>query len=69
MSIQAKKRSRSRERTGLMANTEGKMPLYFCAMHGEVPCSAVLIAAAAPEAASMRHASGSTPVLVMDSIR
>ena len=29
--IQAEKRSPSRERAGLMANAEGKMPLHFCA--------------------------------------
>lgn len=60
--IQAEKRSPSRERAGLLANTQGEMPLHFCAMRGEPPRSVALVAAAAPEAVSMRDASGLTPV-------
>ncbi len=60
--IQAEKRSPSRDRAGLLANTQGEMPLHFCAMRGEPPRSVALVAAAAPEAVSMRDASGLTPV-------
>jgi hypothetical protein len=60
--IQAEKRSPSKDRAALLANTQGEMPLHFCAMRGEPPRSVALVAAAAPEAGSMRDASGLTPI-------
>lgn len=60
--IQAEKRCPSKDRAGLLANTQGEMPLHFCAMRGEPPRSVALVAAAAPEAVTMRDASGLTPI-------
>lgn len=61
--IDAEKRSPGAdERAGLLANTQGEMPLHFCAMRGEPPRSVALIAAAAPEAVTMRDSSGLTPI-------
>jgi len=45
----------------LLANTQGEMPLHFCAMRGERPCTVALLARAAPQAVSKRDASGLTP--------
>ena len=60
--IEAETRSPSEEIAGLLANTQGEMPLHFCAMRGEPPRSVALIAMAAPEAVSMRDSSGLTPM-------
>lgn len=60
--IQAEQRSPSGERPALLANTQGEMPLHFCAMRGEPPRSVALIASAAPEAVGRRDASGLTPI-------
>jgi hypothetical protein len=45
----------------LLANTQGELPLHFCAMRGERPWSVVLIAKAAPKAVLQRDVSGLTP--------
>lgn len=60
--IDAERRSPSTELPGLLANTQGEMPLHFCAMRGEPPRSIALVASAAPEAVTIRDASGLTPV-------
>mmetsp|Transcript_125233 Transcript_125233/g.359667 ORF Transcript_125233/g.359667 Transcript_125233/m.359667 type:complete len:661 (-) Transcript_125233:47-2029(-) len=60
--IEAEKRCPSKGRAGLLANTQGELPLHFCAMRGEPPRSIALVAGAAPEAVSMRDASGLTPL-------
>ncbi|KAL7570067.1 hypothetical protein ACA910_017102 [Epithemia clementina (nom. ined.)] len=46
----------------VLANTQGELPLHFCAMRGERPRSVALIAAAAPEAVIKRDATGLTPM-------
>lgn len=46
----------------LLANTQGELPLHFCAMRGEPPRSIALLAEAAPQAAILRDASGLTPL-------
>jgi len=46
----------------LLGNTQGELPLHFCAMRGETPRTVALLAKAAPEAISKRDASGLTPV-------
>lgn len=46
----------------LLGNTQGELPLHFCAMRGEPPRTVALLAKAAPEAISKRDASGLTPV-------
>lgn len=46
----------------LLANTQGELPLHFCAMRGEPPRTVALLAEAAPEAISLRDASGLTPM-------
>jgi len=46
----------------VLANTQGELPLHFCAMRGERPRSVALIANAAPNAVIQRDASGLTPL-------
>lgn len=46
----------------LLANTQGELPLHFCAMRGESPRSLCLLAHAAPKAVVTRDASGLTPL-------
>mmetsp|Transcript_14792 Transcript_14792/g.34228 ORF Transcript_14792/g.34228 Transcript_14792/m.34228 type:complete len:706 (+) Transcript_14792:72-2189(+) len=46
----------------LLGNTQGELPLHFCAMRGEPPRTVALLAKAAPEAISQRDASGLTPI-------
>lgn len=46
----------------LLANTQGELPLHFCAMRGERPRSVALIARAAPRAVVKRDASGLSPL-------
>lgn len=46
----------------VLANTQGELPLHFCAMRGERPRSVALIADAAPEAVVKRDATGLTPM-------
>lgn len=60
--LQAESRSPSSQKAGLLANTQGELPLHFCAMRGEPPRSVALLAEAAPEAVASRDASGLTPV-------
>ena len=60
--IEAERRSPPKDRASLLANTQGELPLHFCAMRGEPPRSVALVASAAPEAVSMRDASGLTPL-------
>lgn len=61
--LEAEKRSpTSSQKTGLLANTQGELPLHFCAMRGEPPRTVALLAAGAPEAVSKRDASGLTPM-------
>jgi len=60
--LEAEQGSPSEEGAALLANTQGEMPLHFCAMRGEPPRSVALIAAAAPAAVSKRDSSGLTPL-------
>uniref|UniRef100_A0A6U3C4K4 Uncharacterized protein n=1 Tax=Entomoneis paludosa TaxID=265537 RepID=A0A6U3C4K4_9STRA len=46
----------------VLANTQGELPLHFCAMRGERPRSVALIANAAPNAVLKRDATGLTPL-------
>jgi ankyrin repeat protein len=46
----------------LLGNTQGELPLHFCAMRGEPPRTVALLAKAAPEAIFQRDTSGLTPV-------
>jgi hypothetical protein len=46
----------------LLGNTQGELPLHFCAMRGEPPRTVALLAKAAPEAIFQRDASGLTPI-------
>lgn len=46
----------------LLGNTQGELPLHFCAMRGEPPRTVALLAKAAPEAIFQRDASGLTPM-------
>lgn len=45
----------------LLGNTQGEIPLHFCAMRGERPRSIALIAQAAPQGVLKRDANGLTP--------
>jgi hypothetical protein len=60
--LQAENRCPASQKAGLLANTQGEMPLHFCAMRGEPPRAVALLASEAPEAVSKRDASGLTPV-------
>jgi hypothetical protein len=60
--LQAEERCPAEQKAALLANTQGEMPLHFCAMRGEPPRSVALLANAAPEAVLMRDASGLTPL-------
>eukprot|EP00980_Cylindrotheca_fusiformis_P015467 scaffold4347_cov117-Cylindrotheca_fusiformis.AAC.11 len=60
--LEAEKRCPSSQKAGLLGNTQGELPLHFCAMRGEPPRTVALLAAGAPEAVSKRDASGLTPV-------
>jgi ankyrin repeat protein len=60
--LETEKRYPSSQKGGLLANTQGELPLHFCAMRGEPPRSVALLASAAPEAVTKRDASGLTPV-------
>lgn len=60
--LQAESRCPASQKAGLLSNTQGEMPLHFCAMRGEQPRSLALIAEEAPEAVSKRDGSGLTPV-------
>lgn len=60
--LQAENRCPASQKAGLLANTQGEMPLHFCAMRGETPRSIALLAEEAPEAVSRRDGSGLTPV-------
>jgi hypothetical protein len=60
--IQAEERCPAEQKAALLANTQGEMPLHFCAMRGEPPRSVALLANAAPEAVLVRDASGLTPL-------
>jgi len=51
----------SEQRPCLLGNTQGEVPLHFCAMRGERPRSVALIAKAAPQAVLKRDSSGLTP--------
>lgn len=48
-------------KASLLQNTQGEIPLHFCAMRGERPRSVELIARAAPEGVLKRDTSGLTP--------
>ena len=52
----------SAQKAALLANTQGEMPLHFCAMRCERPRTVALIAKAAPLAVLKRDASGLTPL-------
>eukprot|EP00529_Nitzschia_sp_RCC80_P014073 CAMPEP_0113495082 /NCGR_PEP_ID=MMETSP0014_2-20120614/29430_1 /TAXON_ID=2857 /ORGANISM="Nitzschia sp." /LENGTH=734 /DNA_ID=CAMNT_0000388977 /DNA_START=217 /DNA_END=2421 /DNA_ORIENTATION=- /assembly_acc=CAM_ASM_000159 len=60
--LQAEQEAPSERRTCLLGNTQGELPLHFCAMRGEPPRTVALLAKAAPEAISQRDASGLTPI-------
>eukprot|EP00536_Pseudo-nitzschia_multiseries_P002315 jgi/Psemu1/294788/fgenesh1_pm.30_\ len=62
--LNAEKESRSDvdQKACLLGNTQGELPLHFCAMRGEPPRTVALLAKAAPEAISQRDASGLTPI-------
>lgn len=60
--LEAEERCPSSQKAGLLVNTQGELPLHFCAMRGEPPRTVALLASAAPEAVSKRDASGLTPV-------
>jgi hypothetical protein len=60
--LKAEAANPSEQKSALLANTQGEMPLHFCAMRGERPRSIALIAQAAPEAVLKRDASGLTPL-------
>jgi ankyrin repeat protein len=60
--LQAEAANPSEQKAALLANTQGEMPLHFCAMRGERPRSIALISEAAPEAVLERDASGLTPL-------
>lgn len=49
------------QQAALLANTQGELPLHFCAMRGERPRTVALLAKAAPSAVLYRDASGLTP--------
>lgn len=49
------------QKAALLANTQGELPLHFCAMRGERPRTVALLADAAPSAVLCRDASGLTP--------
>lgn len=46
----------------LLGNTQGELPLHFCAMRGEPPRTVALLAKMGPEAILKRDTSGLTPV-------
>lgn len=60
--LKAEAENPSKQKAALLANTQGEMPLHFCAMRGERPRSIALIAEAAPEAVLERDTSGLTPL-------
>jgi len=60
--LEAEKQYPSSEKAGLLANTQGELPLHFCAMRGEPPRSVALLAEGAPDAVCARDISGLTPV-------
>jgi len=62
--LNAEKESTSNinQKACLLGNTQGELPLHFCAMRGESPRTVALLAKAAPEAISQRDASGLTPI-------
>jgi hypothetical protein len=53
--------SPNQQKAALLQNTQGEIPLHFCAMRGEWPRSVALIADAAPAAVLKRDTSGLTP--------
>jgi hypothetical protein len=59
--LQAEQQGCATSRAALLANTQGELPLHFCAMRGEGPRSIALIANAAPMAVLTRDMSGLTP--------
>lgn len=61
--LEAEKNSPSNksQKACLLGNTQGELPLHFCAMRGESPRTVALLAKAAPEAISKRDAVGLTP--------
>jgi hypothetical protein len=60
--LDAERRAPSSQKACLLGNTQGELPLHFCAMRGEPPRTVRLLAEAAPEAISQRDASGLTPM-------
>jgi hypothetical protein len=59
--LQAEQQDCATSRAALLANTQGELPLHFCAMRGEPPRSIALLANAAPMAVLTRDISGLTP--------
>ena len=59
--LQAEQQGCATSRAALLANTQGELPLHFCAMRGEPPRSVALLANAAPMAVLTRDVSGLTP--------
>jgi len=59
--LQAEAENPSDRKAALLGNTQGELPLHFCAMRGEQPRSIALIANVAPEAVFQRDLSGLTP--------
>ncbi|KAG7365201.1 ankyrin repeat domain protein [Nitzschia inconspicua] len=60
--LDAERRAPSSQKACLLGNTQGELPLHFCAMRGEPPRTVRLLAEAAPEAITQRDASGLTPM-------
>jgi hypothetical protein len=60
--LNAERAAPSAQKACLLGNTQGELPLHFCAMRGEPPRTVALLAEAAPEAISQRDASGLTPM-------
>lgn len=60
--LNAERAAPAAQKACLLGNTQGELPLHFCAMRGEPPRTVALLAEAAPEAISQRDASGLTPM-------
>lgn len=60
--LDAERIAPSTQKACLLGNTQGELPLHFCAMRGEPPRTVRLLAEAAPEAITQRDVSGLTPM-------
>ena len=52
----------SEQRTALLSNTQGELPLHFCCMRGDRPRTIALLSSAAPAAVLHRDVCGLTPL-------